>query len=212
MEKKVVIMTAMHGRHKTVQYCLDKMKDLDVFFIYGYSSNQDRLFLGSQDADIILYKARNKPLSGKFQAGLKLAQDYDFDIAIMLGSDDYIDQKFLDYAIEQTDKYEHIGFKDIYFEENRQRYYWPGYSNYRKGEASGAGKIYTRKALDKLDWHLYDDTIDSGLDRSAHMRVKEAGLKINISSVQDEGLTLVDVKDAYSLTKLYKFEGQLKKV
>jgi len=209
MGKRVAILTAMHGRHQTVQYCLNKMKDLDVFFIYGYSDEADGEFLRSQSLEIVTYQAKNSPLSDKFQKGVEIAKSHDFDIAIMLGSDDYIDQKFLDYVIRQTDKYEHIGFKDIYFEEKGRTYYWPGYTNYRRGEASGAGKTYTREALEKLNWTLYDHKQDKGLDRAAHMNVVKAKLKKKIASIKSEGLTLVDVKDAGSLTPLSRFEGQL---
>lgn len=212
MEKQVIVLTAMHGRHETVAKCYNKMKHLPITFIYGYTLPSDGEFLDDLLDEGATYKAPNTPLWQKFQLGVGLAKKLKFDIAIMLGSDDYIDEKFLDFVCEQTEHYDFIGFNDIYFEEKDKRYYWSGYTNNRQGEPCGAGKVYTRKALEMLDWNLYARSIDRGLDHHAYKRVKRFGLKCLVTSIKHHGLTLVDVKDSGSLTPLAAFNKTLQEI
>lgn len=203
---KVAVVTAMQGRHKTVAYCYRKMKHLPIEFLYGYTTKSDEDFITNLVNRGAMYQAPNAPLWQKFQIGIDLLQHMDFDIAIMLGSDDYFDEKFLDYVVKHSKTYDFIGFKDIYFEEKGNTYYWSGYTNHRIGEPCGAGKVYTREALELLNWDLYSNSVDSGLDGHAWKRVNKLGLRCKIASIKHEGLKLVDVKDEASLTKLSKFE------
>jgi len=205
MEKRVVICTAMHGRQDTVRYCYEKMKHLPVEFMYGYTNISDGEFLQDMLDSGVTYRVANQPLFNKFQVGIDLLKQLTFDVAIMLGSDDYIDEKFLDYVCKQAEKYDFIGFKDIYFEQGEKTYYWSGYTNHREGEPSGAGKTYTREGLEQLNWNLYNNSINRGLDGSSWQRVKRFKLLSKIASVKREGLKLVDVKDKGSLTPLVKF-------
>jgi len=202
---KVVICTAMHGRQDTVRYCYNKMKHLPIEFLYGYSKDEDGEFLQELLDSGAMYKIPNKPLWDKFQAGIGLLKHLDFDVAIMLGSDDYIDEKFLDYVCRQAQQYDFIGFKDIYFEKGEKTYYWSGYTNHREGEPCGAGKVYTKYALEQLNWNLYTNSLDRGLDGHVWQRVKKFKLRCKIASIKREGLKLVDVKDGKGLTPLGAF-------
>lgn len=203
---KIVIQTAMHKRQKTVKYCLDKMRDIDLSFVYGYTLKEDKEFLKKElDSfrDYTIYGTLNSPLWLKFQSGIDLLRDMDFDLLICLGSDDYVDKAFIDYVIEKSAKHDFIGFEDIYFEGDGKKYYWSGYTNHRVGEPCGAGKCYTKKGLELMDYNLFSQSLDRGLDNHAWNRVCKHIDKRLISSIRKEGLNLTDVKDGKGLTPLY---------
>jgi hypothetical protein len=64
---KIITLTAMHGRHKTVQECIERMPFIDK--VYIYSNDEDGTFLEGQDI-FAMAKYRNNPLkhiSGTWQ-------------------------------------------------------------------------------------------------------------------------------------------------
>ena len=129
-------------------------------------------------------------------------EELDFDGVILLGSDDYIDESFLEFARNNIDKYDMIGFKDLYFESGKDLYYWSGYTNSRRGEPSGAGKIYSKKFLEKINYNLFPESRERGLDGISWKRVKGVGANVLVTSIKDKGLFLCDVKDGEGMTRL----------
>ena len=111
----------MHGRHKTVAECIERMPFIDKVFIY--STDEDGAFLQTQDV-FAMAKYRNNPLSYKWNMAIRTLQQIDFDAVILLGSDDYIDEAFLDYVERTIPNFDMIGFKDIYFQHEGSIYYW----------------------------------------------------------------------------------------
>ena len=201
---KIITVTAMHGRHKTVAECIERMPFIDKVFIY--SNDEDGAFLKTQDI-FAMAKYRNNPLSYKWNMAIRTLQQIDFDAVILLGSDDYIDEAFLDYVERTIPKFDMIGFKDIYFQHEGSLYYWSGYTNNRKGEPCGAGKVYSRKFLQCIKWNLFDVARDRGLDKISWQRVKQAKAKIHITSLKQNGLMLVDIKDGEGMTSFSKFKS-----
>lgn len=194
----------MHGRHKTVAECINRMPFIDK--IYIYSTPEDEAFI--QDQDIFaMAKYRNEPLSYKWNMAIRTLEQVDFDAVILLGSDDYIDEAFLRYVERTIPDFDMIGFKDIYFQNEGALYYWKGYDNNRKGEPCGAGKVYSRKFLECIKWNLFDVARDRGLDKISWQRVKDAKAKVHITTLKENGLLLVDIKDGEGMTPLNKLRG-----
>lgn len=194
----------MHGRHKTVQECINRMPFIDK--IYIYSTPEDERFLQEQDI-FAMAKYRNEPLSYKWNMAIRTLEQVDFDAVILLGSDDYIDEAFLRYVERTIPDFDMIGFKDIYFQNEGDLYYWKGYDNNRKGEPCGAGKVYSRKFLECIKWNLFDIARDRGIDKISWQRVKDAKAKVHITTLKENGLLLVDIKDGEGMTPLNKLRG-----
>ena len=201
---KIITVCAMHGRHKTVAECINRMPFIDK--IYIYSTPEDERFLLDQDI-FAMAKYRNEPLSYKWNMAIRTLEQLDFDAVILLGSDDYIDEAFLRYVERTIPDFDMIGFKDIYFQNEGALYYWSGYNNNRKGEPCGAGKVYSRKFLECIKWNLFDIARDRGLDKISWQRVKDAKAKIHITTLKENGLLLVDIKDGEGMTPLNKLRG-----
>lgn len=193
----------MHGRQDTVKYCLDKMPFIDKVMIY--TTTNDGIFLDSTD---VTAKARynNKPLSLKWNAAFMVLKELDFDGVIILGSDDYINEAFLRYAQKNVRKYDMIGFTDAYYEQDDRFYYWEGYNNKRNGEPVGAGKIYSKEFLERINYNLYPQAKNVGLDFMAHNVCLKHNAKMNITSLKKEGVFMCDVKDDKGMNSLAKLQ------
>lgn len=196
---KIIALSCMHGRQDTVKYCLDKMPFIDKVMIY--TTKEDGDFLDSTD---VIAKApyKNQPLSFKWNAAVMTLEELDFDGVVLLGSDDYIDERFLDFAKANISNYDMIGFKDLYFESDGTLYYWGGYTSKRRGEPAGAGKIYSKSFLQKIRYNLFAEAKERGLDGISWKRVKNANAKVLITSLKENDLFLCDVKDGKGMTDI----------
>jgi hypothetical protein len=206
-EPRIIVLSAMHHRQETVKYCLDKMPFVEKIMIY--STKEDGDFLKSQDV-IYSEQTANNPISTKWNTAVESLSIFQFDAVILLGSDDWIDTKFLDFVTSRIGTFDLLAFKDIYFEKGSDRYYWEGYTNHRKGEPCGAGKVYSREFLEKINFNLFPKSKDYSLDGMSWEVVQKNNANIVIESLKENGLMLCDVKDGEGLTKLHNIQGIVK--
>lgn len=211
---RIAVYSAMHGRQETVKKCLDYLhviksevsEILELDFIYGYSWTKDGEFL-KQWPDVKTFYAPNAPLWRKFHSGMDILKAGDYDACIMIGSDDIFDDKYISLIYLLLSDYDYIGFLDIYFHDRigGQNWYWPGYKGYREGEPAGAGKVYSRKMMEALDYKIFQPSGDSGLDKGCHDRIMQTGLPYKFCKLWKVGAFLCDVKDNEGKTPLRKF-------
>lgn len=206
--KKIIILSAMHKRHEVVKYCHLKTPPIPKLMVY--TDPKDGRLLNALGIESI--RRPNKPLSHKWNEGVNQLRYNDFDAVILMGSDDYFDESFLQFVEDNIDSCDLIGFTDIYFEESgsSNRYYWPGYEGKRKGEPAGAGKVYSKKFLERINFDLFPESRNNSLDGMSWRVCKRAGAKIKTFSLKNEGLYLADVKDGQGLTPLKSIGGLIK--
>lgn len=197
---RIAILTCVQGRLDTLQKCLDLTPNLDRVFVYSDKKDGDYLrSLGYKH----IYKFENNPLSDKWNYGVEKMRDLDYDYIIMMGADNYFDAHFLDFVYENAPKYDMLGFVGMYFTNQRsETYYWQGYTGSRIGEPAGAGKVYSKDLLNKIDYNLFTGAVNRGLDRGSWGIINSVTNKIKISSLQEEGIWLCDIKDGKGLTPL----------
>jgi hypothetical protein len=195
---KAITIGAMHGRHDTVKYCLDRMPFIENYLVY--STDEDGAFL--REHAHALAKVSNFPLSNKWSVAISLLRYIEFDYVIILGSDDYINQAFVDFVSEHITDCDMIGFTDIYFEQDNEFHYWSGYSGLNEGQTIGAGRCYTKSFLEKMNYSMYNSEANSGLDRMAYNEIVKFNPRIKTASIKDHNLVLVDVKDGKGITPI----------
>jgi hypothetical protein len=201
---KIINVTAMHGRHDTVRYCIDKMPFVDKYF--AFTTFQDKQFLKRKGVTKKVF-SDNHPLAYKWQTAMDSLKNVEFDGVVIMGSDDYYNEAFLKFAEENIANYDMIGFTDIYFEFEGNKYYWEGYNNKRKGEPIGAGKIYSKKFLESIDYKIFDEYRSKGLDNIGWRKVKAMQAKILVTSLRENGLYLADVKDGQGMNDINRFDN-----
>jgi hypothetical protein len=58
-----------------------------------------------------------------------------------------------------------------------------------------------------LKWNLWDVARDRGLDKISWKRVQQAKAKVHVTTLKENGLLLVDIKDGEGMTSFSKFKG-----
>jgi hypothetical protein len=208
-EQKIIALTAMHGRHSTVSFCIDQMPWLDKLFVI--STDEDMEFCESNHGVTAYIRALNSPLSMKWQAGINALKNLDFDAVIILGSDDWID--FNTYHFIQmmlNEGHDFVGFKDCYFLDNGLQYYWPGYQTIRQYEPIGAGRTISRKVLERMNWRLFPAILERGLDRISWPQIYKYSDNPLIVSLKDKGLMMCDIKDPGSMNPISKIRNVIR--
>ena len=110
--KKIIVLSAMHKRQNTVKHCLEKMPFVDKYMIY--SDDDDGAFLQHTDVKGVK-QVPNNPLSLKWNQAVVFLKNIEFDAVILLGSDDFIDEKFISFVSENISKYDLISFGKSFF-------------------------------------------------------------------------------------------------
>lgn len=55
--------------------------------------------------------------------------------------------------------------------------HWGGYYKARRGDMLGAGRLLSASILNKVNWQIYDTSLNSGLDKSMTKILKAVGAK-----------------------------------
>lgn len=108
-----------------------------------------------------LHKHPNQPLGRKWQYGVQKAIEIGANPLIIVGSDDFLSEKFIEKACELTDEFDFIFF-------NRWMIYEPGtgksYSlKYKIFFPLGSGRVYSEKFLQRHP-RLFDTRLSIRLD------------------------------------------------
>jgi hypothetical protein len=200
---KLIAAIAMHGRNETVQECIDRMPFIEKYYVC--SELADSYFLLENQQKVIA--VQNEPLSYKWKSLINSLRHVDFDAVMILGSDDYICENLFEYAKKQMKRFDVFGFLDIYFYQGNEYHYWGGYTD--RTEPIGAGRCYTKAFLESIDYQLYDVPANSGLDRMAWYNVLRTDATIGVTSIREEGLILVDIKDGQGITPITSIPNRI---
>lgn len=152
----------------------------------------------------------NASLINKLNAGCYMLKKLNTDLAIMLGSDDLINQSLLDAYIDAYKKgYDYVYLTDGYFYDlaSKKTLYWAGYNEkHNIGDPLGAGRALSKKALIKMNWKVwergYDRIADTGFDK----RLKYIKpLKSMALRCQNSDYFILDIKSETNMTPFKKW-------
>ena len=186
--------------------CVYKRYDLEKIVIDYYKGlqkkyNFDIIVGGSEGAKskaiaegCIYYEIPNKPISDKHNKLLKHCKDYDGVIAI--GSDDLIDEKtFKHYFKRDTTLNRCYSFGDVYFyrtSDNKLNYY--------KGGICGAGRFFTKACLERMNYEIWENGRNTGIDRSGYVRMIRGGVTLKNTTLPENDFFIVDVKHTINIS------------
>ncbi len=159
----------------------------------------------------------NNPLGAKRNAGLRALKRFDLDAVAFVDSDDFVNERlFTTYAIGLQAGYAVLGLLDMYVLDldTLRACYWPGYGpkGGREGETLGLGRCVNRALLDRLDWKLWDDTLNRRLDGSmiehlaSEVVANPEQFPLGTISIREHDVTAVDVKTG---TNLWSFDHMI---
>ena len=119
-------------------------------------------------------------LGAKWNAGFKYAQHFDPDSCLFVGSSDWLSEDWLKVMQPYLKTRAMVGKLDTYFIDHHKRkglraIHWPGYTQSRKGETIGIGRLLSRTILEKLAWKPFDGKLNNSLDYSMVQKVASTG-------------------------------------
>lgn len=193
----------VYKRHDLEKIVIDHYKDqakkygFEIIIAGSEGNASKRLAKGCNYIEV-----ENYPVTNKHNAILAKAKGMNLEGMVIMGSDDIVNDGYWDWIYTLSKDEECVyGLKDIYFYSTSEKdalYYWAGYRNGRQN--AGAGRFYSKNVLDKMNWKLWEDGLNKGMDSSVDRGLIKKGIKSK--SVTMEGINgfLVDIKHTRSIT------------
>ena len=130
------------------------------------------------------------PLGKKKNAGLIAAQQIDFDYLMEIGSDDLVTNELLNQYLDYCGKYDFFGISDAAYIESETGYCRRLTTN---NSTYGAGRMISRKVLEAMNWKLWDDKLNRGLDNNSVRAIQSKGFEyVKVQPMEKPGI--IDVK------------------
>ena len=191
-----MVVVPIWKREATTKLVLDWYEkiDCDVLVVGSEGEKSRRMSQGPY------LEAPNYPLDAKYDLGISHCRMYDPDAVALVGSDDFITGDYFEWAMSQIA----LGFylTDLV---NEKVFYWSGYTGtdktsgmHRLGDAIGAGRVYSKAILDRLDWkpfggegqyeHMSKD------DERSEKLIRDAGGKVKTINMANIGCRYWAVK------------------
>lgn len=170
------IVIASHRRQEITEKLVRELfSQADIYVILVVSDlNEYNHFKQINQPNFRIIKFANNPLGAKWQRGVDEARKLNATSVIILGSDDKLNNQF----VEQANKYISQGFHFI----GLKRYYiiHKGFKyliDYKPVMPLGGGRVYSAKLLDNIGWKLFVNK-DKQLDDYGWERVQKSGARM----------------------------------
>lgn len=213
--RKVKLLVAMpiYGRHELTKIILDhyaaikkRFKGVELLAVGSEGKASESLVKG---AGWNYVEHPNLPVSVKMNALARAARKYSPQRIVFVGSDDLISQEVFEYYLSLPSSLPYmIGFKGIYFYGVKEKcfLYAKGYvGKFYSDKTIGAGRMYSKKVLNKLKWTPWGEyRADRGLDTAASKTLIKMGTEERQITYKDTGGMMVDVKTGEGLTPFYR--------
>ena len=195
----IVIVTAFYKRHEILEMIIDESfnTNLEIRWILVGSDFDDQYFVHKlaikYPGKIAGYMFPNKPLGSKWQIGVEIARNIDFNLLGIVGSDDLITKKSYEIVLSRfkhLEKYskEKIGlfcFNDWFVKYNsrivKTQYYKDSF------QPVGAGRFYTNNFLKDINYQLFDISLNRLLDDHGWKQIKKNHYHYDILNTEDSG-------------------------
>lgn len=194
---KIVVLTCAYKRTEIFKKFVDNVPYKLV--VVGDEQNQQELKNG------VYLLHENKPLGKKWNYGLQFCKNMDFDYLVITGSDDLFCPNLWQWY--QTINVHYAGLLDLYFIDGLRVKYCAGFNKNRYGEPHGAGRVLHRSVLEELDWTLWDDNINIGLDASMTTRLQRLDMQTQFIKIKDMGFVAADIKTSENLHSHKEYSG-----
>jgi len=222
----LTVLTAVHGRHEIAAQMVRRLRQIESDCFEEWKINP-LVVMSYQDVagfapvceslGVRWCAAHNNPVSYKFQTGLSLIRGlHDVgiqhcDAMMTLGSDDFFCKKYFHAALAMVDPTTPmcVGPDAVYmFNTGRcELGLWQGPMIGSNGEdmPAGAGRIYNRRLLDAVEWKLWPDEANIGLDTMASKRLAQVGYSAKCINMKEIGGVVLDIKSGNNIHPISEF-------
>jgi hypothetical protein len=198
---KIAIITTLWKRHDLTKIMLNYYKEVAKPMGYELICAGSEGDISRELADGWHYiETENYPVSEKHNKLLEKAKELKVDGVVLIGSDDLLCENVLKFYQKLSAKEANvIGFKGIYFyeTENENLYYWEGLPF---KQTVGAGRFFSKKILKAVNYRLWNESRNRGLDTLCTEYLKTFNIFETILELQDIDGFICDIKHTENIT------------
>lgn len=163
-----------------VKNLLRQTVPLEVIVVGSEAGDSD----AARETRVRYVECANQPLSMKIQAGVASARELSPDAVMLCGSDDWLSTNWIETLAPYLENHEIVGGGIVYFlrvlpsdalQLIRVNIYK---GTLRYGEPIGAGRLISKRILDRLDWRIWRERINSGCDGSSFKLMRANNARI----------------------------------
>ena len=188
-----VICMAIWKRHNVLRKVINLINSYNLPFSIGfvliYSRSTDfNLFPNINN--VHFFYASNMPLGSKWLSGIYSTQLFDPKMIMILGSDDMVSEEYIKEAYKCITK-DNVEFcygnSWLTYNANNGNLYQQSYQA-KSRKILGAGRVFSRKLLKKVNYKIYDPILKCGLDNTFRLLSQIKRFKSHI--IQTPGVLL----------------------
>lgn len=132
----------------------------------------------------------NAPLGAKWNAAFRAAAAHNPDAILFVGSSDWLSDNWVPIGMKHLETCDMVGklgyhMLDIHRSKGFRACYWHGYTNHRKGESIGIGRMLRRSILEKINYTPFDPALNDSMDACMQRAVLSNGGTITIMDNAD---------------------------
>jgi hypothetical protein len=189
---KIVVPIPAHGREKLLRETIKLLKKQTHQVHIIVLGDTDSVKNIAEEENVMFVHHPNQPLGSKWQKGVECARELGADAILMLGSSDWISDKWCETMIKEIERgadlvgKRNMLFMDVDHKNEYSLISWNGYPpwvHYRTMEPIGAGRMISKNILDKIHWHLFDKDAIKSMDFISLRNVLFGGGEVNM--IQD---------------------------
>ncbi|HLO59819.1 MAG TPA: hypothetical protein VK179_13810 [Bacteroidales bacterium] len=202
---KIGLLTVAHKRPEVSKaYCLmvDRlMKDYpDIFLpVCAVSLQEDFDIFNSHGIETYIFP--NDPVGAKHNFILGKLRDRVTHV-LHLGSDDLINNNYVDELIKnaKNDLVWGVGLYFLSLRTGQARFWDMPYRN-----VAGPAKLISKRVLKAVDWKIWNDRLNKGLDHSCFSILEPHIKSRHIFQITDVNGLMVDIKGSYNINPFETF-------
>jgi hypothetical protein len=205
---KILIYLAVWKRPEITELCFTGIKRLKSHPCFDFETlaviSEESMIPLCEKHGVHWVMSENLPLGRKKNNGLQEAMNFKFDYLLEIGSDDLVLNELLDWYAPMIDAGERFfGIRDIAYIESDT-----GECRRLISKSTyGAGRMIHRSALEQMDWKLWKDTLNRGLDNNSVFNMLKK--KINYKTLAPKEFPgVIDVKSDVNLWGFDYFLGK----
>lgn len=202
------VLIATHNRIDITSKCIESlmMQSAQPKIVLVVSDQGEWQYYSKKYPEVVLGAAPNNPLGQKWQFGVDIAKHHIPDPLIICGSDDILGIDFIENACAIIKSgVDFIGLSRWHVHHNGILYTY----NYNASIPLGGGRCYSGKALQELNYKLFDTSKEKHLDDHGWKMVNSSTMPRRIvREVNEEGLNVVSIKGKWTMMNPFnKFKG-----
>jgi hypothetical protein len=207
---RLLIYVALWKRPEITEICfmgIQRLRSHPDFEVYALAvaSEPEMETLGKKYGVSVLMH-ENLPLGQKKNAGLKAASGYQFDYMMEIGSDTIVLSELLDYYKKDfIGQYDFFGVSDMAFLDSETL---KCRRKSRKLNHYGAGRMMSRPMLQTMDFKIWPDHLNMGLDNSSISKLAKHGFFYRQAQPSETPLVM-ELKSDVNIWPFNHLEGEL---